>query len=378
MSTRNSTDPARRAWPIFLFAVLVGLASLAFFGRQAWRDARLTWFARPGTCSVLSSSTYTSTTRFRSPGYTNRTSFHPRLTYQLQVDGRWYTVVGFDNMDGVTADASERLNFKAGQSYPCWYDPWDPGGAVLRRQVYKPFYLGFAIPALFLLIGGSALARVLRPVPVVTIDGVTRGEALAVRLQPELSAGKAAGCLAAAAIVCSIGVALFFAWLIREGKLLSETGLTTFALGAAAIDAFIIFHLVRAIRELRVPEPIVEIDHEPVRPGESARIFVRQRGPVKIESFGVSLVCEEQGQKGTINHHHHALMKKSGIDVAMAGDFAESMTAEIPADATPSLKELQTIVTWKIVVHRKIASGHADRDFVFRVVEGDTPRTAEP
>ena len=359
-------DPSRRAWPLFVLAVLIGLASLIPFALQAYRDVRITWFYRPATCSVISSSLYDTTTRFSQS--VRRSSAHPKFTYQLQVDGRSYTAVGFDNMEGRTAHPAEALLFKSGQSYPCWYDPRNPEQAVLRKQVYEPFYLGLTIPALFLLVGGSMLARSLRPIPAATLEGRGAGEALAVRLSPEVTGGRAVGCIGTATILWTAGVGATLAYLIRSGRLFSGDGLTTLALFVAGIDAFLIYHLIHAVRGLGVPEPIVEIDREPLHPGGKARVFVRQAGPARFEAFRVSLVCEEQGAKGTRKDHNHLIVNRKGLDIASANELTESATIEIPPDARPSAKELQTIVSWKIVVHRKAKFGDADREFVFRVL----------
>jgi hypothetical protein len=366
MTVEKRADPSRRAWPLFVLAILIGLGTLVPFAMQAYRDVRIIWFYRPATCKVISSSLYTTTTRFRQN--VRRSSSHPEFTYQLQVDGRWYTAIGFDNMEGRTAHPAETLAFKRGQSYPCWYDPWNPEQAVLRKQMYKPFYFGLAIPLLFLLVGGNMLVRSLRPVPPATLDGRGVGEALAVRLSPEITGGRAVGCLSAAAIIFTAGVVAFFGYLIRSGRLFSGDGLTTLALFIAGIDAFIIYHLIRSIRGLGVPEPIVEIDHEPLHPGEEGRVFIRQAGPARFEAFKVSLVCEEQGQRGTRRVHSHQMVNRKDVDITLSSDLTESVTIEIPADAPASVKELQTIITWKIVVHRKAKFGDADRDFVFRML----------
>ena len=367
MTMQTKADPSRRAWPLFVIAILIGLGTLVPCVLQSYRDVRITWFYRPATCAVISSSFFTTTTT-DSHQHVIASSSHPQFTFQHQVDGRWYTAIGFDNMGGRTAHPAETLAFKTGQSYPCWYDPWNPGQAVLRRQVYKPFYLGFAIPVLFLLVGGTMLSRSLRPIAPLTLDGLGAGEALAVRLSPEITGRRAVGCLGATAVVFTAGVLAFFGYLIHSGRLFSGDGLTTLALFAAGIDAFVIYHLIRSIRGLGVPEPIVEIGHEPLRPGEQARVYVRQAGPARFEAFKVTLACETQGQKGSRRLYSHQLVNRKDVDIAPASNLTESVTIDIPADAQASVKELQTIITWKIVVQRKAKFGEADRDFVFRVL----------
>jgi hypothetical protein len=366
MTTQGRADPSRRAWPLFALAVLVGLGLLGLFAEQAWRDVRISWFYRPATCTVLSSSVYESTSRWSQA--VTRSSSHPRFSYELQVDGRRYTAVGFDNMDGSTSHPAETLSFKTGQAYPCWYDPANPEQAVLKRQVFGPLYALLAVPLLFVLVGGNMLFLALRPVAPVALPGLDAGDALAVRLRPELTGRQAAGCLAAVAIAGTAGVVAFFAFLVRSRSLLSGDGLTTLALFAAAVDGFVIYHLVRTLRGLGLPDPVVEIEREPLHPGEKARLLVRQPGPARFDAFRVSVLCEEQGGRGTRQSHRKQLVNKQGVEVALAGDLVESLTIEIPADASTSLKELQTIVTWKIVVQRKRKLVSADAEFVFRVL----------
>ena len=341
----KAADPSRRAWPLFALFVLVGIGASVPFVLQAYRDIRITWFYRPAQCEVISSSIYNTETRSRS---TPRSTSHPELTYQLRVDGRWYTATGFDNMGGRTSAPADADAFQRKQSYPCWYDPRDPSHAVLQRRVYKPFYLATAIPLAFLIIGGSMLSRSLRPVVTPALGGLTHGDTLAVRLHPEMIGAKAAGCLAAAAIVFAAAAVVVFVT-VAPGV----------ALVLAAIDGFIIFHLIRTIRGIGIAEPIVEIDREPLNPGDSARVFVRQPGPARFAEFKVSLVCEEQGQRGTRKLHSHLMLKKKD-----ASEVADTLAIDIPPDGPLSKKELQTIVTWKIVVQRKDS---ADREFVFRV-----------
>jgi hypothetical protein len=188
MTTQRRADPSRRAWPLFALAVLIGLGTLAWFAEQAYRDVRISWFYRPSTCTVLSSSVYESTSRWSQT--VTRSSFHPRFTYKLQVDGRWYTAAGFDNMEGSTSHPGETLSFKLGQSYPCWYDPRNPEQAVLKKQVYGPFYFFLALPLLFLLVGGNMLVLALRGAAPVKLGGLGAGDALAVRLRPEVTGGR--------------------------------------------------------------------------------------------------------------------------------------------------------------------------------------------
>lgn len=368
-NVQRIVDPARRAWPIFACGVLIGLATLVPCALQAWRDVRITWFYKQATCSIISSSTFTTSTTWGSRREQTRTSTHPQFTYQLQVGGRWYTATGFDNMKGRVAHPGAVDAFKPGQSYPCWYDPSNPEQAVLRRQVYKPFYLLLFVPAAFLLVSGSMLSRALRPVRPVELEGARAGQALAVRLSPELSGRQAVGCVSAAVAVTTAGVVAFFGYLIESHRLFDGSNLTTLAFVVLGIDAFLIYHLVRFIRTLRLPEPIVEIGREPLRPGDSVRLFVRQPGPARFDSFNVSVLCEEEGQKGTRQSHRRQLVSRKDVVLARTADLSETVTFEIPPDAQLSLRQLQTIVSWKIVVKRKTKAGDADREFVFRVVE---------
>ncbi len=368
-------DPSRRAWPIFAIAVLLGLAGLLPFAGQAYRDVRITFSYRPTTCTVISSRTYDTSVR-RSHSTDVHTYAHPELVYQVQVEGKSYTAVGFDNTGGRMVSASEALGFETGGSYPCWYDPRDPSQAVLRKQVYPRYYLPLAIPVLFLLVGGSMLTRSLRSVPAPTLEGRGQGETLAVRLQPELTGGRAVGCIGTLTVLWTAGVVALVAYLVRSDQLFDDAP-AFLALAAVAVDGFLVYQLVRSVRSLGVPEPVVEIEREPLQPGGSARLYVRQAGPARFSAFKVVVLCEGQSGGGTRQHHRRQLASRKDLEVAAADQASLSATLEVPKDAQPSLRELQTIVTWKIVVERKGRFGDADREYVFRVLaEGEAEPTA--
>src|SRR5579864_6311484 len=119
MAVDKKTDPSRRGWPIFALGVLFGLGLLAVFVVQAYRDIRIGWFYKPTTCSVISSSIHTITTMYTRVHRDDvtRTTMHPQVTYQLQLGGRWYTAIGFDNMKGWMSRPSEIDGFEPGHSY---------------------------------------------------------------------------------------------------------------------------------------------------------------------------------------------------------------------------------------------------------------------
>jgi hypothetical protein len=92
-----------------------------------------------------------------SPGY------RPEILIQYEVDGKTYRTWTYDSPPGRgvrhyggRADAQVALDgFSVGQVYRCWYDPDEPGEAVLVRGYRHLWWLCFPWP--FILMGGLGL-----------------------------------------------------------------------------------------------------------------------------------------------------------------------------------------------------------------------------
>ena len=360
----QGADPSRRAWPIFAIAVLLGLAGLAFFVLQGIRDYRVFHAYAQARCTVTGEGVIASTMD-AGTRRTRRamTTFRPQYMFEYDVNGTHVTAIGSDNLDGVMGLTDV---IRVGQSYPCWYDPADPHDAVLARQFRPLFYSAALIPLLFLVVGARFLAVALRPKAAITLADGGRADTLAVRLAPELSRGSTLLAMTVLLILFSVALVAALVWMLQDMTRLwdwwfflaiaiaAEVGLIRFTLGAAM--------------GMRIPDPIVEIDHEPLKRGETIKVSVRQTGPARFDAFKVSVACERQG-KSSGKDRQKVLMTKKDLQVDEHSPFAKVLDAAIDADAPASEKSLQTNITWKVVVKRtKKPLWGLDREYVFRVV----------
>ncbi len=349
-------------------AFLVGMVGCIYFIRQGVRDYRVFHRYEPTQCTVIAKRGITSTSYFGS-GRTrqDRTSTIPEFTFQHRLNGKLYTTVGYDNTEGKMASAGDLVLYDVGKAYPCWYDPAHPEDAVLARRFRPLFYVAALIPLAFLVIGGNFLLLAVRPKPAITIKDAGHGEVLAVRLAPELSRGAALGCLTVLLVVWSAALFAAAAWTMGEWSRLESYGF--FLLLAAAAEVWLVRFTMGAVRALKIPDPIVEIDHEPLARGETLQVSIRQRGPARFDLFRVSLVCELRDQRGTAKEHSKVILLKKDLDIDQVTPLESIVSGPIASDAPLSDKTLQSLTTWKIVVKRaKKGILGLDREYVFRVV----------
>ena len=356
-------DPSRRAWPIFLIAVLLGLAGLALFVLQGIRDYRVFHVYQPAQCRVTGYGV-TASTMNAGLGRTRRpmTTFTSQYMLEYDLGGKHLTALGSDNLDGVMGDSHA---FTVGQSYPCWYDPANPYDAVLVRQFRPLFYSVALVPMLFLVVGASFLAGALRPKPAITLADGGTADALAVRLAPELSRGSTLVAMTILFVLFSAALLAALAWMLQDMTRLGDWWF--FLLIAIAAEAGLIRFSLGAVVAMRIPDPIIELDREPVKRGEAFRVSIRQPGPARFDVFRVSVACERQG-KSSGRQSQKVLMMKKDFQADEHLPFAKVLDAAIDADAPPSDKSLQTLVTWRVVVKRtRKRLWGLDREYVFRV-----------
>ena len=358
-------DPARRAWWIFALCFLIGAAGLAFFIRQGIRDYRAFLVYQPAQCNVTSKRVLTSTL---SAGFGRlrraQTTYTTEYVFRHELNGKPYTAVGSDNMGGIMGDEE---SFGVGETYPCWYDPADPTEAVLARHFYPVFYATALVPLMFLLIGGNFLLVALGPKAAITIADGGQGEVLAVRLAPELSRGTALVAYVAILVAWSAGLLGALGWIVSDWSRLEAWGF--FLLIAIGAEVWLVRFVMSAVKAMRIPDPIVEIDHEPLARGDKMRVSVRQQGPARFDVFRVAVACERRDQHGKTRENQKVILLKKDLDLAEGAPFQNTLDSEIPADASVSDKTLQSLTTWSIVVKRtKKGFVGLDREYVFRVI----------
>lgn len=358
-------DPARRAWFIFAIFFLMGAAGIAFFARQGIRDYRTFHVYQPAQCSVTSYRVLTNTFSAGLGRFGNaKTTYTPEYAFRHVLNGKTYAAVGYDNLDGTMG---EEESFKVGSTNPCWYDPANPAEVVLARHFHQVFYVAALIPLAFLLIGGNALVLALGPKAKIKIADGGQGDVLAVRLAPDLSPGTALVAYVAILVAWSTGLLGALAWIVSDWSRLEAWGF--FLLLAIGAEVWLVRFVVSAVRAMKIPDPIVEIDHEPLARGDKMRVCVRQHGPARFDIFRIAVACERRDQHGTTKENQKVLLLKKGLDLADGAPFQNTLESEIPADASVSDKTLQSFTTWKVVVKRTKKGFLAlDREYVFRVI----------
>jgi hypothetical protein len=118
--------------------------------------------------------------------------------------------------------------------------------------------------------------------------------------------------------------------------------------GFALVGAFLFFDGVRSARGLKIPTPDLFLGKSlPLSPGTTARVRLRQPGPVEIESLRLKVVCERVYQrrvKSTSSatvEDRETLWESVLLDVqnehVPAGDvFLREVVLSVPADGRPT------------------------------------------
>ena len=358
----SGREPLRRAWWLFAALFLIGLAGAIFFIRQGIRDYRVFHVYQPAECNVMAKGAISATGVGR--GKSRMAAYMPEYLFEHRLNGKLYSTFGYDNMGGLMGEAE---SFSVGRAYPCWYDPADPEQAVMARHFYPLFYAGALFPLAFLLIGGSFLLRALGPKPAIAIADGGRADVLAVRLAPELSRSTAFIAVASLLVLWSIGLLATIAWMVQDASRIDDWWF--FLLIAVAAEVGLVRFAMSAVRAMKIPDPLVELDHEPLRPGDKMRVSIRQGGPARFDFFKVFVVCEQRNQRGTTREHREQILMKKDLNLGPAL-IAHVMDAAIASNASASDTTLQSFTTWKIVVKRaRKGFVGLDREYVFRVVE---------
>ena len=360
------SDPARKAWPLFLLFVLVGLGFMTPFVMQAVRDYRIAKVYEQTSCDIVSERAVTMSSHSTLGGrWVESQSTHTEYTWRYAVNGLKYTAEGYDNHDGIMADFQETGNLQVGAQHECWYDPVAPEKSVLVRHFRAKFYLGALIPGSFILIGGVFLRGALRRKPAKTDADISKGDRLRYRLSPVVSTRGILGCLGVAIIVVGLVTILVLPKISvgQAGGLL--TGDAWKYIIALGLEGFLIYHLLRNRQAALVPDPIVEINDEPLAPGQTTQLYIHHPGPAQLASLQVQVICEKVGT-GTRVAHKHLILERKALRISQSEDFLETFT--IPAKAPPSLKTVQTVTNWCIRVRRKLVNNVSyDTDYPFHV-----------
>ncbi|MBK9440830.1 MAG: DUF3592 domain-containing protein [Comamonadaceae bacterium] len=379
-SNRKATaaEQARKGRPFFVFIILIGLGVMTPFVLQAVRDYRIARVYQPTHCQVLDERTVSSSSRSQLGGtwYNNETA-HTEFSWAYVVNATRYVAEGYDNHDGIMAGHQEMSGIHKGVHMPCWYDPADPEKSVLVRRFRAEFYLGALIPGFFILLGGWFLRSSLRRRPDYADVRVSQGARLPVRLSPIVSTRGVAGCLSIVIVVVALFLFVVLPRISFGDVAPSLLGGLWPYLIVGGIEAFLIYHWLRAMRAARVADPVIEIGAHPLSPGQQTQVYFSQPGPVHLATLKVVVLCERTDGKGTRTSHEKALLTRENLEVVIAEDFTGELV--VPARAAASLKTLQSVVSWMVRVRRVLKNGtRYETDYPFTVLAAGEDGSDEP
>jgi len=347
----------------------------------------------------------------------DQTLFRPEVQIEYEIDGRVFRVWTYDIhvMDGrgYTADRGEVTaaleRFAVGESYRVFFDPEEPGRAVVIRGTSWWLWVTLLVPLSFIIIGAFGLVycvavwgksaerraarrQVEQPVPVAVADpgkpppGIppaaavtdSPGTHLAFRL-PVVETGTWSMVAWMAASVGWNVIVATLAMVALRGHLRGRPDwvLTVFLVPFLAVGLVWIAALARWLLSSGVAGlTLVEISDQPVVPGREYRLLVSQGGRMKVNCLTVLLECHERAvfRQGTDTRsetrcvYRKRLFQREGFEITAGVPFEATCTLQVPAGAMHSFKSAHNEVSWKIVVEAKgAASCKFRRSFPFIV-----------
>jgi hypothetical protein len=185
---------------------------------------------------------------------------------------------------------------------------------------------------------------------------------LPVRLKRETDLNSQLGCTAALSVLL-LTVATFACW---AGTSPGKNQWVAWAVGGA-FGLFGLLCLLSYVRQRLasgIPETIVELSVEPLKPGHKAQLCLLQRGPAKLKSLSAQLLCLQQttvpipnapaGRPSTRLEtrtlHQETLINATHLRVVPGDQWMETLEFSLPSDAPITSIQGNIEVLWKIKV----------------------------
>ena len=118
---------------------------------------------------------------------------------------------------------------------------------------------------------------------------------------------------------------------------------------------------------IHAPETIVAIRPQVLVPGASAELRMVQPGPIRLRSLHARLVCDISARQASATSagsytttrcpHQERIFAVEKTEVPAGGQFAQTVTFTVPADAQPSTDAAERRVTWRIEVWGRVRGG---------------------
>jgi hypothetical protein len=330
------------------------------------------------------------------------TLYRPEIKIEYEVQGVTYSPNTFDIHRTVFAKQEEAQaaidRFADRTSGTCWYDPDDPGTAVLVRGYQWWIWPALLVPVSFIAIGVGGLiytafnwgksaerrAAAARKLPAIELLDLpakadpqfpfvpdcgeitsSPGTRLAYRLPLAKSPGWTLFGLLTASILwngtVSVFVVMAAASLLRGQP---DWLMTLFTLPFLGVGVALVVVFIKQLRHnAGVGPTLVEISDHPLVPGHNYRVFLSQTGNLKLKSVDISLTCEEeavfsQGTNARTETREVFRTKVFSIADAVIRP-SEALEAEcdlpVPPEAMHSFRASHNQVQWKLIVRSEAA-----------------------
>jgi hypothetical protein len=313
--------------------------------------------------------------------------YRPEFLIRYAVDGRDYEIwtyeaarVSTNNRSGQQAVVEQ---FVVGRQYPCWYDPDDPGRAVLARGHPWLLYLFLLVPLAFVGFGawgtryfwsrrGKSLERLVAQVQprgetwddpdtvYPNVPDVDRSAQAGAVLAYRLRLSQSPGCVFLGLLFVTVfwnGITGVFVVFAVNSHLTGQPDwcLTFFISPLVIIGLSLVVLFFRQIVLSTVYRPpTAEVAAHPLTPGTTCRLWVGQNGVLRHRDFAVLVVCEEVARHASGESTHTDTTRVFEVRIPReervtecAGDFT------IPAGAMHSFKAANNEVQWKVVVQAR-------------------------
>ncbi len=342
----------------------------------------------------------------------------PEVQIEYELGGKTYRVWTYDvhtvRGGGYSAREDEAKTvldgILVGRDYYCYYDPADPGVAVLVRGSDGWVWLSFLIPVSFMLIGGGGLvhailtwgksterranlARRASRLGRIATNGKARtdfpyvpapdriadspGTRLAFRLPVvDSSVGFLLGWLAASLLWNAV-VAVFA--LVAVSRFVSGNPdwlLASFTLAFALVGiGLFVYFLRRVVVTMGIGPTLVEVSDQPLSPGGRYEVFLSQTGRLRVNWLEMFLVCEEEttfrhgtdARTETRRVYQNRMLREEAFEVEAGAPFEAACDVALPPGAMHSFKSLHNEVAWRILV-RGSAAGWPDFERSFPLI----------
>ncbi len=398
-STRTNPklpNPVRLAGVLAIF-FLLGCAGLVPIAWQANLDYRIAKIYLESEAEIIESIPIRSGYRTR-PGERRNPSVRPSFVFRFATqEGTTVTTRGYDAYGGREAPHPEWNTIRPGQQVHCWYDPDDPKKAVLSRRFHPHFYWVLALPLGIMAFTGLLLRECLRRASPPLLKDIQKGRRLSWRLPSVASQRAMTGCLGIAMILCALLTAGFvlaameyqvpvyrYRWISHVFGF-NMNGWWVVSFVTSLVAGLFLWALLVNLRWIAVPEPEVEVDETRLLPGQSTALYVRQEGPLRAESFTVSLICEINGTPGKAPAIRKTILEKSNVVAGFErfGDAVEYSTElTIPEAARTTCQSVpikakgpnspRDLVSWLIRVERKVSKNTTLQIDFYILVGGET------